>query len=73
MSFHMGSVISEYLFTTVYVDLRIIVTGGIFQLLFSRVLSFIDMFTSVKDTVSPSQVGCLTGSRGEKFPNFPDR
>lgn len=68
----MGSVISDYLFTTGYVALHIIMTGGIFLLLYSRVLSFIDMFTSVKDTVSPSQVGCLTGSmRARKTSRFP--
>lgn len=62
MSFYMESVNSDCLFTIVYVDLHIIMTGGIFLLLFSCVLSFIDMFTSVKDTVFPPQVFRLTGS-----------
>lgn len=59
----MGSIISDYLFKTVYIDLHITMTGEIFLLLFSRVLSFIDVFTPVKDTVSPSQVVSLTGGR----------
>ena len=72
MGFYTRSLISYYLLTTVYADLHITLTGGVFFLqLFSRVLSFIDMFTSVKGVVFPSLVVCLTGSTDAwKLPDF---
>lgn len=68
MSFYKGSLILDCLLTTLYVDLGV---GGIFLQLFFWVLSFIDMFTSVKDTVFIPE--CLFDRQQEssKISTFP--